>query len=126
MSTGWNCVACWDGNEKFLAGTLSFHCDSFRHWFAHDVEIAGGNGEEEFVGALSSFVCPDAHGDGGNEDEHDEGEPTIELIEVGEVGIKKVVRQKCRDGTEQHEDADEDIACRIGKIADEVAFENGV
>jgi hypothetical protein len=32
----------------------------------------------------------------------------------------------CGNGTEQNEDADENVTCRLGKIADEIAFENGI
>ena len=75
---------------------------------------------------MPAFVCPDSHCDCGNEDEHDKGKPAVELVEVGEVGVKKVVRQEGGDGTKEDEDADEYVACRIGEIADEIAFENGV
>ena len=56
----------------------------------HDVEIAGRNGQQQFVGALFALVGPDAHRDGRNEDQHDEREPEAELVEVGQVVAEEV------------------------------------
>ena len=92
----------------------------------HDVKIAGRNGEQQFIGALPAFVRPDSHRDRGNEDEHDERKPTVQLVEICKVGVEEVIWQERRNGTEQNENADEYVTRRIGKIADEVAFENRI
>jgi hypothetical protein len=46
------------------------------------------------------------------------------MVEVGEVVIEKIIRPERRRRAEQHKDADEDITGRIGKVADEIPFED--
>lgn len=90
----------------------------------HDVEVARREGQEQLVGSLPAFLGPDAHGDGRDEDQHDEREPEVELVEIGQVGTEELVGPERRQGTQKHEHADKHVARRIGKVTDKVAFEN--
>jgi hypothetical protein len=48
------------------------------------------------------------------------------LIEVRQIRVEKIVRQKRGDGAEQNEHADENVARRVGEITDEISLEYGV
>ncbi len=90
----------------------------------HDVEVACGNRQQQLIGSLPALVGPDGHGHRGDEDQHDEGKDLVELVEVGQVGDEEVVGPERGNRAQQHEHADEDVARRIGKIADEIALED--
>ncbi len=60
----------------------------------HDVEIAGGNGQQQLVGPLFPLVRPNPHRDGGNIYEHNEREPEAKLVQVGQVVAEEVVHPK--------------------------------
>ena len=54
--------------------------------------VAGGNCEQDFVGPLTAFLGPNTHGNGRDEHQHDEGEHLVELVQVGQVRVEKLVR----------------------------------
>ena len=83
------------------------------------------------VSSSSSVPCrrlvgPDAHRDGGHEDQHDEGEVALlSWSRLARLALKNSFGQKAANALEQHEHADEHVARRIGEVADEVPLEDG-
>ena len=90
----------------------------------HDVEIAGRNGQQQFVGPLSAFVGPNAHRDGRDEDQQDVGKIGVQLVEIRQVRVEELVRPKGRNAAEQHEHANEHVARGIAEVAGEIAAKN--
>ena len=82
----------------------------------HHVPVAGRHGQQQFVGPLPPLLGPDAHGDGRNESQHDEGYPGIELIEIGQVVIPELVLPESGERAERHKDPQENVTGRAGEI----------
>ncbi len=91
----------------------------------HDVEIGGGDGQQQFVGPLFPLVRPDAHRDRGDIHEHDEREPEAKLVQVGQVVAEEVRHPKSGNRAERHKQKDEQVARGTGEVTDEVTSENG-
>ena len=89
----------------------------------HDFQIACRNGQQQFVGSLAALVGPNTHCDGRHEEEQDEGYCGVQCVQVGQVGAEEFARPERGTGAQQQENANEDIARRIGEIVDEVSLE---
>ncbi len=87
----------------------------------HHIDVGGRNRQQQFVGPLPSLVGPNAHRDRRHEHQQDVRQIAIELIEIGQIGVKKLVRPKRCQRAEHDEQADEHIARRVVEVAEKIA-----
>ena len=90
----------------------------------HNVEVAGRESQQQLVGSLVPLLRPNAHRNRRDEKQHDEGEPVVELVEVGPIGAEEVVGPEGRETAERDEHANEHVAGGAGKVADEIPLED--
>ena len=97
------------------------HAERRRVLAQDDLQVGGGEREEEFVGAEFSLLRPDGHRERRHEEQQDVREQPVQLVEVRQVVQEEPVLPERRRRAQQDEERQEHIPRRVREVHPQVA-----
>ena len=91
----------------------------------HDLDVGGGQGQQQLVGAVDLFLRPRRHRDRRNQQDQQVWKPGVERVEVGQVVGEERFLPKRGDRAEKHEQRDENVTGRAAEIRGQLPPANG-